>query len=52
MGLDYGKIDYVVVDDVGIVLDANLTPTYGAGAAPKVRQLADQLAAGIEAWLP
>lgn len=52
LGLDYGKIDYVVPDGVPIVLDANLTPTYGAAYAPKVRQLANTLAAGIEPWLP
>lgn len=52
LGLDYGKIDYVIVDEVPIVFDANLTPTYGVASAPTIRQLADKLAAGIEPWLP
>jgi hypothetical protein len=52
LGLDYGKIDYVVVDGVPIVLDANLTPTFGAASASTIRPLADRLAAGIERWLP
>jgi hypothetical protein len=52
LGLDYGKIDYVVVDDVAIVLDANLTPTYGVASAPTIGRLAAELAPGIKQWLP
>lgn len=52
LGLEYGKIDYVIVGDVPIVLDANLTPTYGVSSGTTIRGLADRLAPGIDPWLP
>lgn len=54
LGLDYGKLDFVMNDDVGVVvLDANATP--GMPPGPEVlrrRALDVALARALAAWLP
>ena len=52
IGLDYGKIDYVISDGVPVVLDANRTPTYSPSIGARGASFAAGLASGIDAWLP
>ena len=52
LGLDYGKIDYVIVDGVPLLLDANRTPTVASDPSEGVTEIARRLAPGIEPFLP
>lgn len=51
MGLDYGKLDHVLIEGRPIVLDLNLTPAV-AVQADITALLGERLAPGIEAFLP
>ncbi len=52
LGLDYGKIDYVVEAGVVHLLDANPTPHAGpAGLSERGREVCRRLAPGIETFL-
>ncbi len=52
LGLDFGKIDYVVRDGAAIVLDASRTPTVSARMRPeRRRRIGEDLAAGLESLL-
>jgi len=53
LGLDYGKLDYVIHEGKAVLLDVNPTPTFGRGFPQKIReQMWYQLARGIEQWFP
>jgi len=49
LGFDYGKFDYVIVDGVPILLDANNTPNEGQGGQthPRVLAICASLAGGL-----
>jgi hypothetical protein len=52
LGLDHGKIDYVVREEGVVVFDANRTPAFGPRLAPETRaRISDHLAAGLESLL-
>ncbi|MEK7270509.1 MAG: hypothetical protein AAB215_06135 [Planctomycetota bacterium] len=52
LGLDYGKLDYVVLDGRIVVLDANRTPAIGHPTPHSFRaRLAETLAPGIGGFL-
>jgi hypothetical protein len=52
LGLDHGKLDYVVRDGEVVVFDANRTPAFGPRVAPETRaRVADHLAPGLDALL-
>jgi hypothetical protein len=50
MGLDYGKIDYGLVDGKCIVYDVNKTIGISQKFNPKVLEFAEYLAKGLEIW--
>jgi hypothetical protein len=53
LGLDFGKIDYVVRDGEMVLFDANRNPGFGKGGAGDFRQhVAEHLAGGLAALLP
>lgn len=54
LGLDYGKLDFVVNDEVGVVvLDANATPGLPPGREVLKRRALDvELARALAPWLP
>ena len=49
LGMDFGKIDYVMVDGETVPLDANKTPMVSLGRAPSPNLV--RLAAGLSAYL-
>jgi len=49
VGLDFGKIDYVLVDGEAILLDANKTPMVSPRPTPSPNLI--RLAAGLSAYL-
>jgi hypothetical protein len=54
LGLDYGKLDYVVVGGEAVLLDASRTPTFALADAPLPpfdRRMVETLAEGIDALL-
>lgn len=51
LGLDFGKIDYVVHDGRAVVFDANRTPTFGAGGDGFRARASGRLAEGLSALL-
>jgi hypothetical protein len=52
LGLDYGKVDYVVHEGRVVVLDANRTPTYGPRLDEAARKAsAEALAPGLATFL-
>lgn len=53
LGIDYGKFDYVMHDGEAVLLDVNVTPTFGDVYSPEVREeIAMRLAKGIIRWFP
>jgi hypothetical protein len=53
LGLDYGKLDYVLHAGEAVLLDVNPTPTFGRVYPPELRRaIAAELAGGIARWLP
>jgi hypothetical protein len=53
LGLDHGKVDYVVREEGVVVFDANRTPAFGPRLAADTRaRISDHLAAGLAALLP
>jgi len=53
LGLDYGKLDFVVRDGEAILFDATRTPGLRAGPLDKLQRRAhEDFADGIEEWLP
>lgn len=51
LGLDYGKIDFVVHDGHAILLDANRTPTAPPRVAGAPSLSSVELARGLDAWV-
>jgi hypothetical protein len=51
LGLDFGKIDYVVRDGRAVVFDANRTPAFGAGGAAFRARVSTVLAEGLASLL-
>jgi hypothetical protein len=52
LGIDYGKLDYVLRDGVPVLLDVNRTPAAGTlTLAGLLARLAPRLAEGIRGWL-
>lgn len=52
MGFDYGKFDFVMMDDEAILLDANRTPSFNIGSpSPAQMVLLENLAGGMSALL-
>lgn len=53
LGFDYGKFDYVLHDGEAVLLDVNVTPSFGRVYPPELREhIARELAAGIGACIP
>ena len=54
MGLDFGKLDYVLHDGKAVLLDVNKTPTHGRRGKPleMIEHIAGRLAGGISQWFP
>lgn len=51
LGLEYGKLDFVVVDGHAYLLDANKTPGAVPRSLPDYAQKLECLADGLEEWL-
>lgn len=52
MGFDYGKFDFVIIDDETILLDANRTPSFNIDTpSPAQMVMLENLAGGLPAWL-
>lgn len=52
MGFDYGKFDFVMIDDEAILLDANRTPSFNIGSpSPTQMVILEKLAGGMPAIL-
>ncbi|MGE5276506.1 MAG: hypothetical protein ACM3SU_05895 [Acidobacteriota bacterium] len=53
LGLDRGKVDYVLHDGKAVVLDVNRTNTMGRSMAPeRIREAAERLAPGLRSFWP
>ena len=53
LGVDYGKFDYVMHEGEAVLLDVNVTPTFGDIYSPEARNsIASRLAKGIVKWFP
>lgn len=51
MQMEYGKLDYAVVDGEVVVYDVNKTPSFGALAPERARAILGDLARGVDALL-
>lgn len=53
LGLDHGKMDYVLHNGKAVLLDVNTTPTFGRVLTREIREQASaRLARGIRQWFP
>ena len=53
LGLDFGKLDYVIHDGQAVLLDVNSTPTFGRVLSSEMREkISSRLAKGICQWFP
>jgi hypothetical protein len=53
LGLDFGKLDYVMHDGQAVLLDVNSTPTFGRVLSSEMRKkISSRLAKGICQWFP
>lgn len=50
LGFDYGKFDYVMVDNEPILLDANRTPSFGSLDVSKMQKSVKVLTEGIQVY--
>lgn len=49
LGMDYAKIDYIMEDGIGRVIDANRTPSQGrVYDTPRVRDMVTTMVAGLD----
>lgn len=52
LGIDYGKVDWALVDGEVVVYDVNRTPTAAGRVLPHHQDIAEQLAQGLREFLP